>query len=223
MRVKADSAKGDPLKKRWIAGVGIAASLLLPRAGAAEAQTGATVTMKLEGSSFVSFENAATQGLPAGATIAFRIGTRGADGSIPFTIEPQDVQIPVFPIGRSARGKYELVAATSGVIRRGSNGLELTFPARIRATTIPAEGARKSLEYDLVFTTARATASNADRSESVAPQGKAINEKDGTVELVVATTNRMDAGPIPGAATFAYLVGRFDVVPGRTTPVTPTR
>ena len=95
----------------------------------------------------------------------------------------------------------------------------MTFPARIRATTIPAEGARKSLEYDLVFTTARATATSADRAKSVAPQGQPVNETDGTVELVVATTNRMDAGPIPGAATFAYLVGRFDVVPGKTTPL----
>ncbi len=95
----------------------------------------------------------------------------------------------------------------------------MTFPARIRATTIPAEGPTKSLDYDLVFTTARATATSADRSKSVTPQGKPVNETDGTVELVVATTNHKDAGPIPGAATFAYLVGRFDVVPGKTTPV----
>jgi hypothetical protein len=109
-------------------------------------------------------------------------------------------------------------------MRRGANGLELSFPARIRATTIPASGPTKSLEYDLVFTTAKATAMSADRSKSVAPQGKPISEKDGTVELVVATTNRMDAGPIPGAATFAYLVGKFDVVPGKTTPVsTPAK
>jgi hypothetical protein len=175
------------------------------------------VVMTLEGPSFVSFQNEATQPIPGGA-IAFRLGARASDGAMPFTIQPGDVQIPAFPIGRSALGRYELVAATSGVIRRGANGLEISFPARIRATTIPAEGPSTSLEYDLVFTTAKATAMSADRSKSVAPQGKPINEKDGTVELVVATTNRMDAGPIPGAATFAYLVGKFDVVPGMTTP-----
>jgi hypothetical protein len=99
----------------------------------------------------------------------------------------------------------------------------MSFPAKIRATTIPAEGPTKSLEYDLVFTTAQASAQNAAGTKTVSPRGRPVNETDGTVEFVVATTNRMDAGPIPGAATFAYLVGRFDVVPGKTTPVSPRR
>lgn len=202
---------------RSMAATGILILWTLPVASAADEVS--KVTMTVQAGSFVSFQNQAGQGIPAGGTIVFRMGARGADGSMSFSIRPEDVKIPAFPIGRSARGRYELVAPTSGVIRRAGTGLEITFPARIRAVTVPAEGAQKSLEYDLVFTTARATAQSADRSKSVAPQGKPINEKDGTVELVVATTNRMDAGPIPGAATFAYLVGRFDVVPGKTTPV----
>jgi hypothetical protein len=180
---------------------------------------GATATLRLASPSFVSFQNEATQGIPSGAAIRFRLGERAADGSMPFVIEPGDVEIPEFPIGRESRGKYELVATTSGVMRRGPNGLELTFPARIRATTISAEGAPRSLEYDLVFTTAGATAKNAAGTKTVNPRGKPVNEQDGTVELVVATTNHKDAGVLPGAATFAYLVGRFDIVPGKTTPV----
>jgi hypothetical protein len=198
----------------WILGFGLAMVLAARVAGAEES----VAVLTLEKPSFVSFQNEAMHGIPGGM-IRFRLGSREPDGAIPFTIEPSDVQIPSFPIGRSAHGKYELVAGTSGVIRRGSSGLEITFPARIRATTIPAEGTRTSLQYDLVFTTARVKAMSADRSKSVAPQGKAVDETDGTVELVVATTNPTGAGTMPGAATFAYLVGRFDVVPGKTTPV----
>jgi hypothetical protein len=185
--------------------------------GAEEAVS--VATFELAEGSFVSFQNQAIHGLPSGGVIKFRLGSMALDGSIPFSIEAADVHIPAFPIGQSARGRYELVGGTSGVMRRGADGLDMSFQAKIRATTIPAEGPRTSLEYDVVFTTARATATSADRSRSVAPQGKPVNETDGTVELVVATTNHKDAGPIPGAATFAYLVGRFDVVPGKTTPV----
>ena len=201
---------------------GIAVFLVMVGGASPAVAQDRVAVLTFAGPSFVSFQNEATQPIPAGGTIRFRLGTRAVDGSIPFTIDRADVQIPTFPIGRSARGKYELVASTSGLMRRGTNGLEMTFPARIRATTIPAEGPTKSLDYDLVFTTAKATAMNADRTKSVAPQGKAVNEKDGMVELVVATKNGMDAGPIPGAATFAYLVWRFDVVPGKSAPA-PTR
>src|SRR5262245_53238690 len=79
------------------------------------------VTLTLQRPSFVSFQNEATQPIPAGGTIRLSIGARGSDGSIPFTIQPADVQIPPVPVGRGARGKYELVAPTSGVIRRGAN------------------------------------------------------------------------------------------------------
>ena len=69
-------------------------------------------TLTLAAPSFVSLQNEAMQPIPAG-TIRFRMGEQASDGSIPFQIETGDVDTPPFPIGRDARAKYELAAATS--------------------------------------------------------------------------------------------------------------
>src|SRR5687767_3551641 len=130
---------------RWATAIALLVWVVATSARAEERQAVLTVL----NTSFVSFQNEAAHSIPGG-TIRFRLGSPGKDGEVLFRIEPGDVQMAPIPIGRGAHGKYELAAATSGRMRRGASGLELTFPARIRATTLPAAGGPRSVEYDLV-------------------------------------------------------------------------
>ena len=170
-------------------------------------------TFRLDGLSFVSFGDQQFLFPESGSTIVFRFGTPNDDGSVPFKIQPGDVSIAPIPLP-SGKGtlKYQLVAPAFGFVRPTENGRKIEFNAAVAATLDAPEGSG-TYKYTMSFTTEGASASNAQRTHSVAVSGMRLVDRAGYAQIVGATTNKENAFPEPGAAVYTVLSGSFDQVP----------
>jgi len=170
-------------------------------------------TFRLDGLSFISFGDRQVLVPPTGSTIVFRFGTPNEDGSVPFKIQPGDVSIAPIPLP-SGQGtlKYQLVAPAFGFVRPTENGRKIEFNAAVAATLDAPEGSG-TYKYTMSFTTEGASASNAQRTHSVAVSGMRLVDRAGYAQIVGATTNKENAFPEPGAAVYTVLSGSFDQVP----------
>ncbi len=68
-------------------------------------------------------------------------------------------------------------------------------------------------DYEIPFTTAVATATSRDGTETLTRSGRSITDDAHYAQIVGATTNRANAFPKPGAAVYTVLSGRFDTLP----------
>lgn len=185
-------------------------ALLLFAAPAASEETVGTLT--LDGFSFISFGDEEVLPIPSGATIRFRFGEPAADGSIPFTIRPEDVSIP--PISSSSGTlEYGIGAPVSGTLRPTESGRRMTFTAKINAKLIRSDGSSGTIVYTMPFSTESASATNLAQTDSVSVTGMRMVEGAWYVALVGATVNKENAYPKPGAAVYTVLSGTFDQVP----------
>ena len=193
----------------WIALLALGV-IVASRAVSAEETLG---TFRLDGLSFVSFGDREVLVLPTGSTIVFRFGKPSEDGTVGFTIEPGDVSIAPIPLP-SGKGtlKYQLAAPAFGFVRPTENGRKIEFNASVAATLDAPEGSG-TYKYAMSFTTEAASASNAQRTDSVAVSGMRLVQGAGYAQIVGATTNKENAYPEPGAAVYAVLSGSFDRVP----------
>jgi hypothetical protein len=170
-------------------------------------------TFRLDGLSFVSFGDQHFLFPATGSTIRFHFGSANADGSIPFTIRPEDVSIAPIPLP-SGQGtlRYSLVAPAFGFVRPTETGRRLEFNAAIGATLDAPEGSG-TYTYPIPFTTETAAASNVERTNSVSVSGMRLVDGVWYAQIVGATTNEENAYPAPGAAVYTVLSGSFDYVP----------
>jgi hypothetical protein len=176
----------------------------------AETSTG---TLTLDGLSFVSFEDEEVLRIPSGSTLRFHFGERASDGSIPFTLGPEDVEIAPIPMPTGGGTlQYRLVSTASGTIRPTESGRRMEFTASIAASLERPEGSG-TFTYIVPFTTEAAEAPNSARTDSVETAGMRLVEGARYVQLVGATTNRTNAFPKPGAAVYTVLSGSFDRLP----------
>jgi hypothetical protein len=170
-------------------------------------------TLALDGLSFVSFQDQEVLSIPAGSTLRFHFGAPASDGSIPFTLGPEDVAIEPIPMpGSAGTLRYTLAGSTSGWIRPTPSGRRIDFTASVAASLESPDGGG-TFTYVLPFTTESAEASNAPGTTTVEATGMRLVEGAWYVQLVGATTNRTNAFPKPGAAIYTVLSGRFDRLP----------
>jgi len=191
---------------------GLALAALIASAAGARAET-AVGTFTLDGLSFVSFQDVEVFPIPSGSTLRFHFGEPGPDGSIPFTLAPEDVSIAPIPMaGAGGTLHYALAGPTSGWIRPTPTGRRIDFTASVAASVELPEGGG-TFTYQVPFTTESAVARNAPGTESVEATGVRMVEGAWYAQLVGATTNRTNAFPKPGAAVYTVLSGRFDRLP----------
>jgi hypothetical protein len=170
-------------------------------------------TFTLDGFSFVSFEDEDVYPIPTGGALRFRFGAPSADGSVPFTLAPGDVDLPPIPVGDGRTLTYRLASATGGLVRRsGAGTLVVQFPATVTAELATAEGSG-SVPYSLVFTTETTSAPDLDNQTRVTVEGMRLQAGPGAMQLVGAATSRANAFPGPGKAAYTVLSGRFDRLP----------
>lgn len=172
---------------------------------------GIVATLRLDDHAYVSYSDTETAKLPSGSTIQFRFGPANADGSVPILVRPEDLSIAPIPVAEGATIAYALRETASGMIRSvgGVRQIELaaTLVASLRENPeVPA------VVHQLVFTTGRAQATNANQTESVTVEGTPAAPSQ-AVRLVGAATNQPDAFPGPGEAVYAVLSGTFDWLP----------
>jgi hypothetical protein len=182
----------------------------VPVRGGAEENIG---TFTLDGLSFVSFGDQHFLFPATGSTIRFRFGTVQADGTVSFTIQPEDVSIAPIPLP-SSQGTllYRLAAPALGFVRPTEDGRKIEFNASVAATLDAPEGSG-TFKYAIPFTTETRTASNAQRTDSVSVTGMRLVDGAWYAQIVGATTNEENAYPAPGAAVYTVLSGSFDRVP----------
>ena len=178
---------------------------LLP---AAEENAG---TLTLDSLSYVSFQDEEVLSLASG-TIRFRFGEPLAGGSLPFTIEPEDVSIPEIPLPGGGTLSYALASATSGVMQPTEAGHQISFTASVDAT-FREEGQEGTLRYAIPFTTEETRATSKSGDESVEATGMRVPEGTSYVRLVGATVNGTYAIPKRGTAVYTVLSGTFDRLP----------
>jgi hypothetical protein len=150
--------------------------------------------------------------IPSGSTLRFHFGEPGSDGSIPFTLAPEDVSIAPIPMAGAGTLRYALAGPASGWIRPTPTGRRIDFTASVAASVELPEGGG-TFTYQVPFTTESAEARNAPGTESVEATGMRMVEGAWYAQLVGATTNRTNAFPKPGAAVYTVLSGRFDQLP----------
>jgi len=190
----------------------LAGAALLASAASARAED--TIgTFRLDGLSYVSFGDQQFVFPATGSTIQFRFGNPNEDGSVPFTIDLGGVSIAPIPLP-SGQGtlRYTLAAPAFGFMRPTETGRKLEFSAAIAATLDAPEGSG-TYTYPIPFTTETATASNVDRTDSVAVTGMRLVDGVWYAQIVGATTNKENAYPAPGTAVYTVLSGSFDQVP----------
>ncbi len=187
--------------------LGLAVALVSPSGAKAEKLVG---TLALDALSYVSFQDEEILAFPSGSTIRFHFGEAAADGTIPFTLSPEDVSIG--PIALTGTLKYGLVAPASGTMRATADGRQIEFTASVAATRDSPTGGG-TLTYTIHFSTESASSPNADGTRSVSVSGMRMVEGPKHVQIVGATVNRDDAFPKPGAAVYTVLSGQFDQVP----------
>jgi hypothetical protein len=192
----------------------LAATFALLLLGASPALAEETIgTFTLDGLSFVSFGDQQILLPDSGSTIRFRFGSPAADGSVPFTIQPEDVSID--PIALPQGGgtlRYAIASPASGTLRPTATGRQIQFTATVRAT-LDSPTNSGSFDYTMPFTTEGAQASNAEHTETLSVTGMRLVDGAWYGQLVGATTNRENAYPEPGAAVYTVLSGRFDLIP----------
>lgn len=163
--------------------------------------------------SFISFGDTEVVPIPVGSTIKFRFGEPAADGSVPFTIQPGDVDIaPIELGGQRGRLAYKIQSVASGTLSPTPSGHRLAFQARVRATLVRAGGGG-SFDYVMPFTTDEATARSLDGSQTLSTYGMRVVDGVWFAQIVGATTNKRNAFPEPGAAVYTVLSGEFDTFP----------
>lgn len=168
-------------------------------------------TLTLDGQAYVSYSESQNAKLPSGSTIQFRFGPANADGSLPITVQPEDVSIAAIPVAGGATLQYALRETATGTLRKVAGVRQIEIAATLVAS-LRENPETPPVAYQLVFTTGRAQASNTSGTESVALDGAAPSAAN-RVSLVGAATNRPDAFPGPGEAVYAILSGSFDWLP----------
>jgi hypothetical protein len=169
-------------------------------------------TLSLDGLSFVSFDGTQNLPIPAGSVIRFRFG-EVADGSVTFTIDPEDAAILPIPAGEDgATIQYRLASGATGTARKIDGAPKIEFTATIAATMQSASGGGTH-HYALLFTTETTSASNAAQTEQIEVEGMRVVPGPNYVQLVGAATNKPDAFPQPGTTVYAVLSGSFDWFP----------
>lgn len=189
--------------------VGFCVLTVLPAAARGETAVG---TFTLDGLSIVSFQDVEVLQIPSGSTLRFHFGKPSSDGSVPFTLAPEDVEIAPIPMAGSGTLRYSLASPASGWIRPTSTGRRIDFMASVAASVELPEGGG-TFTYAVPFTTESVSASNALGTASVGATGMRMVDGVWYVQLVGATTNRKNAFPKPGAAVYTVLSGRFDQLP----------
>jgi hypothetical protein len=185
-------------------------ALLLPGAVRAD-ETVSTFT--LDGLSFISFGDQQIVLPDSGSTIVFRFETPSADGSVPFTIAPDDVSIPPvdLPDG-SGTLRYALASPASGTLVPTSGGRRLSFTATVSAT-LSSSSVNGTYRYTIPFTTESTSASSVDGAQTLSVTGMRLVDGAWYGQIVGATTNKANAFPEPGTAVYTVLSGSFDQVP----------
>jgi hypothetical protein len=163
----------------------------------------------------VSFGNREVLAIPAGSTVRFHFDTPTADGSVRFSIGPEDVSIaPILLRSKEGALLYRLAGATSGLIRRSEDGgLSVEFFATIAVALDHKDSDGAGATYGLLFTTESTSAPALDGTADAAIDGVRVDPSARYVQLVGAATNRTDAITEPGSAVHSVLSGTFDVLP----------
>jgi hypothetical protein len=183
------------------------ATVILLASFAASAET--VGTLALDGLSFISFQDHQVL-LLSGSTIRFHFGTPQPDGSVPFTIAPDDVSIPDIPLPTGETLHYALASAASGLLHPNAAGHTVQFSASVTVTL--SNGVETgSNTYGIPFTTETVAVSSGGQTLSVT--GVRIVPAARYVQLVGATVNKPDAVPQPGTAVYTVLSGSFDQLP----------
>ena len=170
-------------------------------------------TFTLDGLSFISFGDQQILLPNSGATLRFRFGTPAADGSVPFTLRPEDVSIAPVPLPSGGGTlQYSIVETASGTLRPTPEGREISFTATVRAT-LASPSRNGSFDYTMPFTTESATARNLARTETLSVSGMRLVDGAWYGQIVGGTTNKENAFPEPGAAVYTVLSGSFDRIP----------
>jgi len=173
---------------------------------AAAAQT--TSTLRLDGLSFISFQERQSLPIPSGSSIRMHFSKPAADGAISIAVRVEDVVIPPVPVpGSSQSFSYRLAGPASGRLRVTPDGgeLELTALVVVRGSAGGGEA-----RYSVRFTTGTASAANSRGSGSLSVTGVRIPKAARYVQLVGATTNHVESVVEPGSAVYAVLSGSFD-------------
>ena len=180
--------------------------------GPATAQ-GTVSTFSLDGFSYISFGNQQIVLPDTGSTITFRFGTPNANGSVPFTIEPGDIQIPPVDLG-AGQGTltYAITEAATGLMTTETDGRKITFTATVRAS-LQSPDSSGGYEYVMPFSTDGAAASDITGTQVLSVDGLRLVEGLWYGQIVGATTNKANAFPEPGSAVYSVLSGSFDQVP----------
>jgi hypothetical protein len=193
-----------------LASLALAGALMLQPPARADETIG---TFTLDGFSFVSFGDREVLTLPAGSTLRFRFGAPQANGSIPFTIRPEDVTIAAIPLPASAGTlRYAIASTASGSMWPTAQGRQVSFQATVRASLDSPER-NGSYDYAVPFTTETVAASNRAGTETEQVTGMRLVDGVWYGQIVGATTNKDAAFPEPGAAVYTVLSGSFDRVP----------
>ena len=188
----------------------LALSLLVASPVAAEGTVG---TFTLDALSYISFGQDEVVPIPPGSTIQFHFGAPASDGSVPFTIGPGDVKIATIRLpNASGTLAYGIKSTARGTLRPAPDGSRIDFDAVVRATLKQPSG-RETYDYAIPFTTATATATSRDGTETLSRSGSNVTGGARYAQIVGATTNRDNAFPKPGAAVYTVLSGRFDTLP----------
>jgi hypothetical protein len=173
------------------------------------AETETIGTLSLDSLSFVSFQDEQVLSL-AGGAIRFHFGTPAQDGSIPFSIAPDDVAIPEISLSSGETLRYSLASPSSGRLVPSATGHIVQFSATVTATLTDGEESG-TLSYGVPFTTETASASSGGHTVQVT--GVRIVPAARYTQLVGATVNKANAVPKPGTAVYTVLSGSFDRLP----------
>jgi hypothetical protein len=184
--------------------------LLVPSLGLAEETVG---TFRLDGLSFISFGDRQIVLPSSGSQIRFHFGAPNTDGSVPFTIAPEDVSISTVELpGGGGTLDYTLASPTSGTVTPTADGRKLTFTATV-AATLRSPQASGTYQYTIPFTTEATSAHDAKGTQTLSVTGMRLVEGVWYGQIVGSTTNKENAFPEPGAAVYTVLSGSFDRVP----------
>jgi len=185
------------------------APTLTPSRAAAETIS----TLTTDALSFISFHGEETLLIPSGTKLKLRFGEASPDGSIPFTIASDDLEMP--PVDLPSEGRrliYRLKDRASGIMRETEEGRQIDFTADVHVS-FEDEGSQSSHSYRMHFTTETESARDRFGDAAISVTGMRAVEGAWYTQLVGATTNASKAVPAPGAAVYTVLSGRFDQLP----------
>lgn len=188
--------------RRWMA------VLVLMTGSVARSGAETVGTLQLDGLPFVSFQDERV--LPLAGTITFHFGAANVDGSVPFSIAPEDVSIPEISLSSGETLRYSLASAAMGRLLPSATGRIVEFSATVNATVTQGEHSG-TLSYSVPFTTETVSAQNGGQSVSVT--GARIVSAARYTQLVGATVSKPNATLEPGAPVYTVLSGTFDLLP----------